>query len=337
MEIREVTPSEPELFARWAQVMREGYAQGREAVWWSSLEALTVGFENPSPYQDRIAAVALDGDEVVGGVELTFPLGTNTEHVSVELAVAPEHRHQGHGRALAEWVREQAVARGRTVAEAEVSVPVGQGFEESEAGRFATRNGLSSENVEDRLIVELPYDADKLAALEASLPDTGDTVVTWIDRAPDEHIESVARMQNQMNEDVPTGTLSRQAVTVDIERMRTGEERMIAQGWVKAYAMALDADGQPAGYSELLISRNEPDFVLQDDTLVLPEHRGRRLGLRLKCANLRAMQDLPDELIGSRRYLQTYTAKDNDPMQRTNAQFGFRPADVLHECEGPIG
>lgn len=336
LEIREVTPADPDLFARWAQVMREGYAAGREAVWWSSLAAMMVGFSDPSPFQDRIAAVALVDGEVVGGAEVTMPLKTNTEHASVELAVVPALRRRGHGQAIYDWVSELARSRGRRVIEAEVNVPAGQTFADSDGGRFATRNGLSAENVEDRFILELPYDLTRLEQLEASLPTSGYTVEVWVGAAPEHRVEAVAVMQTQMNQDVPTGTLSREAVAVDVDRIRIGEGRMADQGWVIVYAMAVDATGEPAGYSELLVSRNEPEFVLQEDTLVLPAHRGRRLGLRLKCATMRALMGLPAELVGARRWLQTYTAQDNAPMQRTNAEFGFRKVDELHECEGSL-
>ncbi len=38
-------------------------------------------------------------------------------------------------------------------------------------------------------------------------------------------------------------------------------------------------------------------------------------------------------LEGDRRWLQTYTAQGNRPMERVNELFGFRVADVLHDCE----
>ncbi|MBD2758324.1 GNAT family N-acetyltransferase [Yimella sp. cx-573] len=335
MEIREVTPTEPDLFAAWADTMRTAYTHERQGVWWSSIEALTTSFANPSEFYRRIAAVALAGDLVVGGVELGIPLQDNTDSLSVELGVLPSERHRGHGAALADWVRERARQHNRTLIEAEVNVPAGQSFEESAGGRFASAHGMVTANVEDRFLLALPYDEGALQLHEAALPLTSDEVVSWAGLTPEEFLEPLARLKTQMNQDVPTGQLSRAAVAVDVDRLLNNQERMHDQGWVSVMSLAL-ADGEPVGYTEVVVSRGEPEFVLQEDTLVLPEHRGRRLGMRLKCANLRHLMALPHELVGRRQWLQTYTAQSNTPMQRTNEEFGFVKADEMHECEGSI-
>ena len=59
----------------------------------------------------------------------------------------------------------------------------------------------------------------------------------------------------------------------------------------------------------------------QLDTLVLAEHRGHRLGMLLKVANLRALQ-----ASGSAPSLvSTFNAEENRHMLNVNEAIGFRP------------
>ncbi len=83
----------------------------------------------------------------------------------------------------------------------------------------------------------------------------------------------------------------------------------------------------------LYLPRTRPEHAHQDDTLVLRAHRGHRLGSRLKVANLRQLERLPVSDIAARRWLHTYTAQGNAPMQAVNARFGFRRVEVAHEFE----
>ena len=135
-----------------------------------------------------------------------------------------------------------------------------------------------------------------------------------------------------MSVDVPTGELTREAVVHTVERVRTDEGRL-ARNWILLNALAVTDHGEPVGYSTLYLPRTRPEHAHQDDTLVLRAHRGHRLGSRLKVANLRQLERLPVSDIAARRWLHTYTAQGNAPMQAVNARFGFRRVEVEHELE----
>ena len=142
-------------------------------------------------------------------------------------------------------------------------------------------------------------------------------------------------MQTQMNEDVPTGELTVTPRQVDTQRIRDSDTRMAEQGWTKVRSMALGPDGAGHGYTELFVSEHDPDVVVQDDTWVARDRRGHRLGMRLKVANLRQLQDHDGgALLGSRRRVQTYCEQDNTAMRRINAAIGFREVDTLRGYEG---
>ena len=78
------------------------------------------------------------------------------------------------------------------------------------------------------------------------------------------------------------------------------------------------------GYS-LLYLPHGADYIYQDDTLVMPEHRGHRLG---HAAQVRDARDRPARA-PERVAIHTDTAVDNHAMQATNRHFGYRPVERL--------
>ena len=70
----------------------------------------------------------------------------------------------------------------------------------------------------------------------------------------------------------------------------------------------------------------------QDDTLVLSEHRGRRLGMLVKAANL---QRLAVEQPAARR-VGTWNAEENSHMLAINVALGFRPAGGSGEWQARL-
>jgi GNAT superfamily N-acetyltransferase len=131
-----------------------------------------------------------------------------------------------------------------------------------------------------------------------------------------------------MAQDVPTGEIDFTPHVVDEARLRTSETRLSA-GWISIVAAARRrADGVMGGYSMLVLPRGG-ELAMQDDTLVMPEHRGHRLGTRLKLATLQVLtRDHPE-----RRALHTWTEPDNHAMYRTNTDFGYVARERMHELQ----
>ena len=235
------------------------------------------------------ALAAVEGGVVVGGAELSLPLDDDIHTMSVELGVAPRHRGHGVGRALTVRVGELAEQERRDLFQAELLVPAGVHWGDWPGGRFARRYRLRIVSSEDRFLLDLPVDDERLRDLEASLPvvedaedgEIADRIVSRLGPCPDEYLSEWARMQTQMNQDVPMGELTRTAGQVDVARIRESDTRMAAMGWTKIRSMALGPRDAGIGYTEMFVSAHDPDFVVQDDTLVDRAHRGRRLGTRL--------------------------------------------------------
>ena len=72
---------------------------------------------------------------------------------------------------------------------------------------------------------------------------------------------------------------------------------------------------------------------MQGDTLVMPDHRGHRLGTILKLATLDLLlRDHPE-----RESVHTWTDPENHAMYRTNLEFGFAVAERMHEMQRKDG
>ena len=87
------------------------------------------------------------------------------------------------------------------------------------------------------------------------------------------------------------------------------------------HTVALDGDGNVVAYTDIVVARHDPDFCFQWGTLVDRPHRGHRLGLAVKVANLQALQ--ASHTADGRR-LVTWNAEVNDHMIAINERLGFR-------------
>jgi GNAT superfamily N-acetyltransferase len=336
-QIREVTPGDGPLFAAWHRALAAGALVDRPHARVSSLVEFTDSLSSPSPVKLRRAFGAFVGDACVGALLFEQPLMSDLDVVLVDIAVPQDQRNRGVGARLWGWAEHLAKVDGRTVFQSEVHVPVGLSVGAWPGARFAMARGFLSKNVEDHLVVALPFGRSRLMAL--SPPDAaldGYVVVSWSGPCPADYEEAVADLHTAMSSEAPVGEMSTESVVFTVERLRLQETRL-ARSWISLTSMALTADGDAVGYSTLLLPRTQPESVLQDDTLVLHPHRGHGLGVALKAANLLRLEQLPATGTTAPRWLHTYTQRDNGAMQRINARFGFRTVEKMHEVEMRLG
>jgi RimJ/RimL family protein N-acetyltransferase len=115
----------------------------------------------------------------------------------------------------------------------------------------------------------------------------------------------------------------------DVARLRAHERQAADQDRTVLTAVAIAPGGRLVGHSQIGVPGHEAGVAYQWDTLVLTGHRGHRLGLALKVANLRTLLDrFPD-----RHRLTTYNAEQNGPMVAVNDALGFRPVEYLEEWQ----
>jgi len=329
-DIIEVDPHDDETLRAFWETEQAAIHADREHPLIRTWDALRNSVRDPSPYQRRVLLAAVEDGRVVGNADVGRPLQENTHLGQLEINVRSAWRRRGVGTALhadaMEWLR----ADGRTTV-------IGEAYESTGAPTgampFARALGFESVHVEDHLVLTLPMTAQRVAGLRGSLPrEETYEIVSWGSRCPDEYVEAYCAMLTQMNTDVPQGDVDIAPVVVDEPRIRTSEQRLARSYHQLIAAARRREDGVFAGYSELLLPHGEAE-VMQVDTLVMPAHRGHRLGLLMKLTNLDAIQrDQPD-----RTAIHTWTAPDNTAMRRTNDRFGFTVAERMHEMQRKHG
>src|SRR5699024_2453387 len=159
------------------------------------------------------------------------------EPAEVEISVLPQYRRRGVGRALARAVRERLTGRAEA-AQAETY---------SEAGvEFGRALGMQVGNTEQRLLLDLPVDLQKLRAKHGRARGDrargdgarGVEVQSWVGACPEEVLEDWTRLSMQMEADVPMGDLTRPAPRTDLDSVRLDERRMEEQGWLLVRSIA---------------------------------------------------------------------------------------------------
>ncbi|WP_336920753.1 GNAT family N-acetyltransferase [Aquipuribacter sp. SD81] len=294
-----------------------------------------------------LALVEGPGGEEAAGVAKAFtPDLDNTHLVEVELAVAPAHRGRGLGRRLLEAVRGLAREEGRDTvvggtgyrpdpaeawqrherAVADPRVSTGEAPEHLGTS-FARASGARLVQTEVRSQVRLPVEEAVLAGVEAEVGDRADAYTTraWTGLAPADLLDDRAALAARMSTDPPLGEVDWRPETWDADRIRRTYADWDRRGIDVVAAGAVEtATGRMVAFSEMGRDRRAPGIAYQFDTIVDPAHRGRRLGIVVKAANLRAVEAAWPEVTR----VQTWNALENGPMLRVNRAMGFVPVGL---------
>ena len=129
--------------------------------------------------------------------------------------------------------------------------------------------------------------------------------------------------------EAPTGDADVEDENWTPERLRAKEERAATAGRRDVRTFALTRDGEVAAMTELFVNVSMPHRGFQSGTLVVPAHRGHRLGLAVKVANQRALVDRFPEL----EWIITGNADVNAHMNAINDRLGFRVVERCLEVE----
>ena len=281
-----------------------------------------------------------DAGRIVGrGVHETL-LGEGTT-AWYDLQVLPEFRSLGIGSALADGLeslsRELGVTRLITYAVSpdaagERLVPP-TGFGSIPAGnrevRFLLARGWTLEQVERGSRFALPADPIALEALrtEAAAHAADYRVFAWQGATPPELLDDLALLQTRMSTDAPQAGLGEPEDVWTAERFAAKEALVLAGSMQLLTAAALhEPSGRLAGFTLLGVPHETDRAVSQWDTIVLREHRGHRLWMLLKIANLQFLE----QVAPGHPSVLTWNAEENRPMLSVNEAVGFVPIG----CEG---
>ncbi|MBU4213736.1 MAG: GNAT family N-acetyltransferase [Actinobacteria bacterium] len=287
-----------------------------------------------------ITLVVRDGRDVLGYAQLEVPTRGNEHLLYVDLAVRPGHRRHGLGSALWDATLDVARREGRGTVFAGIdqrTEPVdGPGTLAPATGsgrvdgdqpgvRFAAGRGLGLEQVDRYSVLHVPLAPEVLAAHHegaAAVADADYQVVTWVDRCPDEWVDGLAVLEQAMGTDAPLGGLDLREEPWDAARVRRMEQRRATSGQRTLTAGAVHrATGTLAAFTQLVLG-SRPDFGWQHDTLVRADHRGHRLGMLVKAANLAQLAEQAPRI----RRVGTWNAEENAHMLAINVALGFAPS-----------
>ena len=313
----------------------EAHALGSRALDVTADELLPTYLEQD--YERRQLFVArVDGKIVArGGLSWSTEEGSNVSWVFAD--VLPAFRNRGIGGALFDQIEALALKSGRTIQQADaihtsadggerVHPPTGFGDVPADdpGVRFLRKRGYSLEQIARASFLDLPVDPDVLTGhrREAEAAAAGDyTVVTWVGLTPEQWRSDLAYLKNRMSVDEPAAGLQIDEESWDEARVVKHDEAEIAGGRDMLTAAVLHGPtGKLVGINELSVAKDRSRPVSQEDTIVIAEHRGHRLGMLLKTANLQELARYSPES----PLVYTFNAEENRHMLNVNEAVGFR-------------
>ena len=266
--------------------------------------------------------VAFDGARAaaIGHVELTLDLA-NAGLAGVEITPTDDDTAAA---VLAELLR-RARADGRT------SV-IAWGDHTPAANAFWTGLGAELRYTEQESRLDLAAVDPELMAHWIAAGPVDLELVHWSRRCPEDRIDALVATANAMN-DAPTDDLEIADTTVDAAMVRAEIEARAARGLEYHGVLAVTADGEAAGTTEVFVNRHRPAASWQWSTVVLPAHRGRGIGRWLKAAMWQRLRATEPEVTG----LQTGNAASNAHMLAINTEMGFQPTHLTGCWQADLG
>jgi GNAT superfamily N-acetyltransferase len=327
VEVRLVDPWDDSELEEWAAILR---ASDEEL--WPDLTGFTLPdirafaqHRSKSKRFDLLAAREAGGP-ILGVAMMELPLRDNVRSAEVTLAVHPAHRRRGVGTALVEAMTELGRADGRQVLNAIVDVPLDRAAEHASRS-FAPKVGFESMLSGNIRHLTVPVDPRRLEELRAEVARARDAaayrVLTFEAPWPAEYVEDQCALFQCMSTDEPHGDEGHEEEVWDADRVRENDALRAARGADFLIAVAEHREsGRLVACTELSIAADSPEQAWQMLTVVEPEHRGHRLGLAIKLANLDALA----ERVPAARVIVTGNAAVNTPMIAVNEMMGFEVA-----------
>lgn len=268
--------------------------------------------------------LATEGGTPVGNLVLHQPLLDNLNVVNTEVHVHPEHRRQGVATALAAFAIEEARRRGRN----RLFTEAPWHRDGSHGPAFPMLEKLGAKRVLDDYRRILDLEARPVGA-DHPVPD-GYEVVQWVDVAPDSVVDGCAYLMGRMTVDAPMGDMDYEQEKWDATRYREKEQAAMARNRLRvASAVVHTASGQVAGITDIGVNRDRTEVAYQWDTIVDPDHRGKRLGMVLKTHNHRWLT----QSVQGVRWINTWNAASNTYMVAVNDALGFQIAERWSEWQ----
>ena len=284
--------------------------------------------EYHNSYEPKRMFVARVNARIVGRSVHELQSGDDVRSAWLHVEVLPEFRRRGIGTALYERVLAIALADKRQVLQSfahhavvdseRIDSPTGFGSVpvNDPSSRFLLSNGYTLAQVDRMSRLPLPTNPP-----ETDAPD-GYALERWIGATPEHRLGDLAVLQQRMSTDPPLGEVDYQPEEWDEDRVRDLDSRRAAEGrhWMTSAVRHIESDTL-VGFTELVCAHDPGTPVFNHNTLVLHEHRGHRLGMLVKAANLRLLA----ETAPGHPSIYTWNAEENRHMLDVNEKLGFVP------------
>ena len=339
MEVRLVDPADNNELAEWAAVLRAS----DEDLWPDQIGFTLSDVRAFAQHRSKskrfdLLAARESGDGAILGVGLMeLPLRDNVRSAEVTVAVHPAHRRRGVGTAIVEAMSEHGRADGRLVLNSIVDVPLDYGADHASLS-FAPKVGFEVMLAGNIRHLTVPMDSARMMELHAEVARARDAdayrVLTFEAPWPTEYLEDQCALFRCMSTDEPHGDEGHEEEVWDADRVQENDALRAARGARHLIAVAQHvASDRLVACTELCLGAESPRQAWQMLTVVDPEHRGHRLGLAIKLANLDQLASRAPAV----RLVVTGNASVNAPMIAVNEMMGFEVASEGNFWQKDLG
>jgi GNAT superfamily N-acetyltransferase len=336
VRVQRIDPDDAPAFDAWYAVLLAtdeerwpDLADGQGEPGWSRREAhaLTSGSadgEGGRATEFVCLAARDEAGQTVGIGLCEVPQRENRQSASLDVRVLPDRRRQGIGTAIVAEAERRMVAEGRTMLNGLFEVPTAQ-LGTSAAAPFARRLGFEAAQTGNRRHLTVPLEAARRARLldEVSRASVDYRTRTFTAPWPTEYLDDQCELSRRMSTDQPSGDVTHEEEVWDADRVAESDRTAAAQGLTRLVSVAEHiGSGRLVAFTELALPGDHPIEAWQWATIVLREHRGHRLGLAVKLANLDALAATAPAVT----LVITGNAQENAPMIAVNDMLGFEVA-----------
>lgn len=316
---------------------------GLDHLNWVASEMLP-GWQDQT-YSVQRGYLALRDGTPVGALQLSAPREEGATTLEFDLLATPEARSEGIEAALLRQLLQDAAELGRTSLQTWSLHPLGDGRPMIAAptgfgavpldtqSQFLLDSGFTLQQVERNSSYPLAADPEPVRRMLVDAQRRAGSdyrLETWTSPTPSEFEERFAWVRSRMSTDVPMAGLESVEEVWDAERVRRRDERLRDSGLTISVAAVVHVlTGRIVAYNELAIGADLSRPTSQWGTLVIREHRGRRLGTIVKCANILRWR----ELVPTSPFITTFNAEENRPMLDVNEAVGFTPLTIAGAWE----
>lgn len=267
------------------------------------------------------AAFAREDGRMVGEGVIVAETTSGLDQARLFVWVPPTERRRGVGSAMVEFLVTECVAMGRGVLQSNARFPF-ERRDDHPVLRFAARHGFALANLEVVRRLALPVDDGLLDALAAGAAPHHDgyRLRTVVGPIPAELAQGYCDAVNRLRVDAPSGDLVVGLGQRTPEVLADQDREIQASNRTRVTVFALDDADRVAAFTCAVDSGPDEPHIDQWATIVVPAHRGHRLGLAIKVAQTRVLQ----ELFAEKRFVATENAESNTHMIAVNEALGYR-------------